>query len=262
MGSSFLMARNAVGAVNSDVHAVLGDDPPERAGVGRADRLALVQDRGAAGEQRRVDDVGVADDPADVGGGPEHLARVRRRRRSACSSAARRRGRRCRGRRPWAGRSCPTCRGCRADRWPRPGRSRPGRRRPWPRPSRGRGRRPARPSPSAAAGSRSASGRCVACSIAASSSGLYAMTRAPSMPHEADTTTFGSGVVDAHRQLVGREAAEHHRVDGAQAGAGEHGDDRLGHHRHVDDHAVALARRRARRARRRSGPPRRAARDR
>ena len=43
-------------------------------GVRRADRLALVQDRGAAVEQRPVDDVGVAHDPADVRGGPEHLA--------------------------------------------------------------------------------------------------------------------------------------------------------------------------------------------
>ncbi len=32
--------------------AVLGDDPPERAGVGRADRLALVEHGGGAGEQR------------------------------------------------------------------------------------------------------------------------------------------------------------------------------------------------------------------
>ena len=53
---------------------VLGDDAPERARVRRADRLALVEDRGAAVEQRRVDDVGVPDHPADVGGRPVHLA--------------------------------------------------------------------------------------------------------------------------------------------------------------------------------------------
>ena len=57
-------------------HAVLGADAPERAGVGRADRLALVQDRGAAVEQRRIDDVGVADHPADVGARPPHFARA------------------------------------------------------------------------------------------------------------------------------------------------------------------------------------------
>src|SRR6476661_1551063 len=37
-----------------------------------------------------------------------------------------------------------------------------------------------------------------------------------------------------------REAAEHHRVDRADAGAGEHGIDRLRDHRHVDGDAVAL----------------------
>ena len=75
-GSSFLMARIAVGAVNSALTPVLGDHPPERARVRRADRLALVEHRGRADEQRRVDDVGVADDPADVAGGPEHVARA------------------------------------------------------------------------------------------------------------------------------------------------------------------------------------------
>ena len=55
---------------------MLGDDPPEGAGVGRADRLALEQDRRAAVQQRRVDDVGMADHPADIGGRPEHLARL------------------------------------------------------------------------------------------------------------------------------------------------------------------------------------------
>src|SRR3546814_11910125 len=39
------------------VDAVLGDDPPVDAGVRRADRLALEQDRGASVEQRRVDDI-------------------------------------------------------------------------------------------------------------------------------------------------------------------------------------------------------------
>ena len=34
-------------------------------------------------------------------------------------------------------------------------------------------------------------------------------------------------------------AAEDHGVDGADARAGEHGDDRLGHHRHINDDAVA-----------------------
>ena len=53
---------------------VLGDDAPERAGVGRADRLALVEDRGRAVQQRRIDDVAVADHPADVGAAHQRLA--------------------------------------------------------------------------------------------------------------------------------------------------------------------------------------------
>ncbi len=54
-------------------HAVLADHPPEGAGVRRADGLAFIDDRCAAMQQRRVDDVGVADYPADVGCRPEYL---------------------------------------------------------------------------------------------------------------------------------------------------------------------------------------------
>jgi len=35
---------------------------------------------------------------------------------------------------------------------------------------------------------------------------------------------LGFGVVDTHRQVVGREPAEHHRVNGADPGAGQHGE--------------------------------------
>src|SRR3546814_3442398 len=55
---------------------MVGDHAPEDAGVRRADRLALEQDRGAAMEQRRVDDIGVTDHPADVRGRPVDLARL------------------------------------------------------------------------------------------------------------------------------------------------------------------------------------------
>ncbi len=48
-------------------------------------------------------------------------------------------------------------------------------------------------------------------------------------------------VLDALGEFVGREAAEHHRMHRAEPGAGEHPDHRLGHHRHVDHHPVALA---------------------
>jgi hypothetical protein len=60
-------------------------------------------------------------------------------------------------------------------------------------------------------------------------------------------------VVDAGSQLVRGEAAEHHRMDGAQARAGQHRHHGLGDHRHVDDDAVpaldALAAERAGEAR-------------
>ena len=48
------------------------------------------------------------------------------------------------------------------------------------------------------------------------------------------------GVEDAILQRLGREAAEDHRVDGADARAGEHGVGGLRDHRHVDAHPVAL----------------------
>ena len=53
---------------------VLADDPPERAGIGRAHRLSLVHDRSAAGQKRRVHDVGMAHDPAHVRSRPVHVA--------------------------------------------------------------------------------------------------------------------------------------------------------------------------------------------
>ncbi len=51
---------------------------------------------------------------------------------------------------------------------------------------------------------------------------------------------LAGAVVDPVGQAVGREAAEHHRVDGADPRAGEHGEGGLGDHRHVDRDPVAL----------------------
>ena len=48
-------------------------------------------------------------------------------------------------------------------------------------------------------------------------------------------------VVDAVGERVRGEAGEDDGVDGADAGAGQHGEGGLGDHRQVDDHAVALA---------------------
>ena len=49
----------------------------------------------------------------------------------------------------------------------------------------------------------------------------------------------GIAILDAAGQAVGREAAEHHRMDRADARAGQHGVGRFGDHRHVDGDAVA-----------------------
>ena len=51
---------------------------------------------------------------------------------------------------------------------------------------------------------------------------------------------FRLGVVDANGKLVGGKTAEHHRMNCPEPRRSEHGDERLRHHRHVDDDAVAL----------------------
>ena len=51
----------------------------------------------------------------------------------------------------------------------------------------------------------------------------------------------GLGVLDARSQRRRREPTEHHRMDGPDACARQHGERRLGNHGHVDQHAVALA---------------------
>ena len=48
--------------------------------------------------------------------------------------------------------------------------------------------------------------------------------------------TIGEAVLDA----IAAESAENHGVDGADAGATEHGDDGFGNERHVDQNAVAF----------------------
>src|SRR6202022_1647260 len=55
--------------------SVLRDHPPERAWVRSADRFSFVKNGRASVKQRRVDDVGVPDHPADVRRCPVHLAR-------------------------------------------------------------------------------------------------------------------------------------------------------------------------------------------
>ncbi|MNT17557.1 hypothetical protein D3C72_1527090 [compost metagenome] len=52
---------------------------------------------------------------------------------------------------------------------------------------------------------------------------------------------LGLGVLDARGQRAAGETAEHHAMDGPDARAGQHREGGLGNHRHVDEHAVALA---------------------
>ena len=73
-GSSRLIARNAVGAVNSTLTPCCAQTRQNAPGVRRPDRLAFVEHRRGAVQQRSVDDVAVADGPADVGRRPEDLA--------------------------------------------------------------------------------------------------------------------------------------------------------------------------------------------
>ena len=53
-------------------------------------------------------------------------------------------------------------------------------------------------------------------------------------------TSLAPRILDARAQRLGGEAGEDDGVDGADAGAGEHGVGGLGDHRQVDHHAVAL----------------------
>ena len=60
-------------------------------------------------------------------------------------------------------------------------------------------------------------------------------------PADAETISLRPGVVDTRGELTRREAAEHHRVNRADARAGEHRNHRFRHHRHVNNDAIALA---------------------
>ena len=51
---------------------------------------------------------------------------------------------------------------------------------------------------------------------------------------------FWLGVLDPARELLGRKAAEHHRMHRADPRAGQHREHGFRHHRHIEDDAVAL----------------------
>jgi hypothetical protein len=219
--------------------AVVGDDAPEDAGIGRAHGLALEHHRRVAVEQRRIDHVAVAHDPADVACRPPAVAGVEvvdplhrpvHRHHVAAVVADHALGL--------------TRRAGGVEDVERVGR---------------RNRHPVD-----RAGARHLRVPVVV------APGLQLGGLLPALQHDnglglvpgdaeallqdrhvgddaAGLDAAARGDDQARRRIVqalgdlGRgKAAEDHRVDGADAGAGEHGDDRLGHRRHVDQHPVAL----------------------
>ncbi len=219
--------------------AVFGDHPPEGAGVGRPDRLSFVENRRAASEERRVHDVGMADCPAKVGGRPEHLAGmgvVDRLHAPAeghsvsavvADDALRQSGRprriedvqRVRGS-DWGARSGLGSR---------------------------RGLAPVEVAAREELGPRfvplendAVLGTMARLLERAVEERLVLDDAVDLDAARAGEHDLRPRVVDSNRQLVRGEPAEDDGVDGAQASAREHGEDRLRHHRHVDDDRVAV----------------------
>src|SRR5262245_64458656 len=76
-------------------------------------------------------------------------------------------------------------------------------------------------------------------SHAASVLAFSGILRPPRMPSSAVTTTL-DWQSSMRPERIGREAAKHDGMNGADAGACEHRDRRLGNHRHIDGDAVAF----------------------
>ena len=55
-----------------------------------------------------------------------------------------------------------------------------------------------------------------------------------------DNNSLGLGMIDTDGQLVGGKSPEDHGMDGAQPGTGEHRDQGLGNHRHIDNDGITL----------------------
>ncbi len=217
---------------------VLGHHPPERAGVGGAHRLALVQHGGRPQQQGGVDDVGVADDPADVGGRPPRLPRRQVEDRAHAPQQ--------RHRVPavvahdalrFAGGTAGVEHVEGVGGGDRHAVHRLGRgHRLIPVEVATRAQRSAHRVPL----QHDAAGRGVVGQL----EGPLDQRAVRDDPAGLDAAgrgdqDGGAGVVDAQGQLVGGEAAEHHRVHRADPGAGQHGDHRLRDHRQVHHHPVA-----------------------
>ena len=189
--SSFLIARMAVGAVNSALTPCSDDDAPERARVRRPHRLALVEHGGRSRKAAARRRYRSGRPPSPRRTRPRTPRPGRCRRCVASSTSAPPRGRRCRARCPWACRWCRRCTACKAGRSPPPDRGRPAVPPPSARASRDRAGDQFARDAGRAGGSRSAAAVRAAASSARSSSGLYSTMRLGSIPHDAETTTFG-----------------------------------------------------------------------
>ena len=222
-----------------DVDLVLVHHLPEPAGVG-VGRHALEHQRGGAVRQRAIDDVGVAGDPADIGGapvdlaglvvehqlmreaGPDHVAAggVQHALRLAGAAGGvedeqRVLGVHLGGRAVRRGGRAQVVVGCVARR-------------------RAIG---TAPPVTFTTSTCSMLGHCRHGGVGV---GLQRHLAAAAAALVGGDQHLRAGILDAAGQAVGREAAEHHGVDRADAGAGEHGHRRLHHHRQIDADPVAL----------------------
>ena len=221
------------------LHAVFGDHAPEDAGIRRSHRLALEQNRRVAVEQRRIDDIAVAHHPADVAGRPPAIAglhavdglhRPVERHRMAAIVAHHPLGPAGGAggvediERVGGGHRHPVDRaGGGGFLVPVQVAARPQRRRTLVAGQHHHRRRRVR---------GDAEGVLQNGQIG---NGAPRFDAAAGRQHQ-----LRPGVVQPLGHLGRGEAAEHHRMDGADAGAGQHGDHRLRHRRHVDQHPVAL----------------------
>jgi hypothetical protein len=218
---------------------VLGDDSPERSGVRRTYRLSFIKYGRCADQQWCVDDVGVADDPAHVGGRPPHVTRT------DVVDGAHRPGQRDRVTAVVANHSLRLPRRTRGvedvQRVGRCHRNRVG----------GfRGGGEFVPVQVAVAEFRergfALEHDCVVGLVLGELEGSVDDRLVLDHAGRLDPARGGDddprgGVVDPGRELLRRKAAEYHGVDRAQPGAREHGDDGFRHHRHIDDDTIALA---------------------
>ena len=218
---------------------MLGDHTPKCAGIRCADRLAFIENRRVAVEQRRIDDVGVAHDPAHIGGRPVHFSRLDAvyvlhapfERNDVAAVVAHHT--------LWLAGGSRSVKDVERVRGGH-GNAIMGR----------GGLHLLLPIEIAAGNELGLFGRALhdyalVRLVSGEIDGVVQQRLVIDDSPRLDTTGcrydhFWLRVVDAHRELVGGESAEHHRVHRAKPCARQHRDDCLGNHRHIYDDAIAL----------------------